>query len=207
MSDRERLHEIIDTLAPQQVHALLTLLESARPVSDEEFVRRLAEAPEEEADEETVARILAAEAEQGEMVSHSELKQRLGLLPRASWMRTHRGWKRRKRAARPPYMSSRESSRTCRKASATACWTSALRANGHFAVGEALQPPNSAKTVCLKNGKVMVIDGPYAETKEQIGGILVLEARDLHYAVQLVSQHRGLGRRERRGTFAEYLRK
>lgn len=79
MSDLERLHEIIDTLPPQQVHALLTLLESAQPVSDEEFARRLAEAPEEEADQETVARILAAEGEQGEIVSHGELKQRLGL--------------------------------------------------------------------------------------------------------------------------------
>ena len=79
MSELDRLHEIIDSLPPQQVHALLTLLESAQPVSDEEFARRLAEAPEEEADEETVARILAAEAEQGEMVSHGELKQRLGM--------------------------------------------------------------------------------------------------------------------------------
>ena len=67
-----------------------------------------------------------------------------------------------------------------------------LRANGHFAFGEALQPPKSAKTVCLKNGKVMVTDGPYAETREQIGGILVLEARDLDHAVRLVSQHPGL---------------
>jgi hypothetical protein len=79
MSDLERLRDIIDTLPPQQVHALLTLLESVQPVSDEEFARRLAEAPEEETDEETVARILAAEAEQGEMVSHDELKRRLGL--------------------------------------------------------------------------------------------------------------------------------
>jgi hypothetical protein len=55
------------------------MMEPARPISDEEFVRRLAEAPEEEADEETVARILAAEAEQGEMVSRGELKRRLGL--------------------------------------------------------------------------------------------------------------------------------
>lgn len=46
------------------------------PISDEEFARRLAEAPEEEVDEETVARILAAEAEQGESISHGELKQR-----------------------------------------------------------------------------------------------------------------------------------
>ena len=79
MSDRERLHEIIETLPPQQVHALLTLLESAQAVSDEDFARRLAEAPEEETDQETMARILAAEVEQGEVVSHGELKQRLGL--------------------------------------------------------------------------------------------------------------------------------
>jgi hypothetical protein len=79
MRDLERLHEIVDSLPPRQVHALLTLLESVQPIGDEEFARRLAEAPEEEADEETVARILTAEAEQGEMVSHGELKQRLGL--------------------------------------------------------------------------------------------------------------------------------
>jgi hypothetical protein len=79
MSDRERLQQIIDTLPPHQVHALLTLLESAQPVGDEEFARRLAEAPEEDVDEETAARILAAEAEQGDLVQHGELKQRLGL--------------------------------------------------------------------------------------------------------------------------------
>jgi hypothetical protein len=75
----ERLHEIVDTLPPQQVHALLTLLESVQLIGDEEFARRFAEAPEEEADEETVVHIRAAEAEQGEMVSHGELKRRLGL--------------------------------------------------------------------------------------------------------------------------------
>ena len=79
MSGQERLHEIIDTLPPQQVHAVLTLLESAQPIGDEEFARRLAEAPEEEAGEETAARVLAAEAEEGEMVSRGELKLRLRL--------------------------------------------------------------------------------------------------------------------------------
>ena len=79
MSDLDRLHEIIDTLPPQQVHALLTLLASSMPIGDEEFARRLAAAPEEEVDEETIARVLAAEAEQGESISHGELKQRLGL--------------------------------------------------------------------------------------------------------------------------------
>jgi hypothetical protein len=44
-------------------------------------------------------------------------------------------------------------------------------------------------TVSLKNGKVAVTDGPYVETKEQLGGILVLEARDLNHAIQLISQH------------------
>jgi hypothetical protein len=48
-------------------------------IGDEEFSRRLAAAPEVDVDEETIARILAAEAEHGESISHSELKQRLGL--------------------------------------------------------------------------------------------------------------------------------
>jgi hypothetical protein len=47
-------------------------------------------------------------------------------------------------------------------------------------------------TVYWKNGKVAVTDGPYAETKEQLGGILVLEARDLNHAIQLISQHPGV---------------
>jgi hypothetical protein len=67
-----------------------------------------------------------------------------------------------------------------------------LRKNGHFAAGEALQPANTAMTVYWKNGKVAVTDGPYAETKEQLGGILVLEARDLNHAIQLISEHPGV---------------
>jgi hypothetical protein len=64
-----------------------------------------------------------------------------------------------------------------------------LRANGHFAGGEALQPAETALTVSWKNGKVATTDGPYAETKEQLGGVLILEARDMNHAVQLMSQH------------------
>jgi hypothetical protein len=64
-----------------------------------------------------------------------------------------------------------------------------LRRNGHWAGGEALQPANAATTVSWKDGKVAVTDGPYVETKEQLGGILVLEARDLNHAIQLISQH------------------
>jgi hypothetical protein len=67
-----------------------------------------------------------------------------------------------------------------------------LRANGHSAGGEALQPPETALTLSWKNGKVATTDGPYAETKEQLGGIGVLEARDMNHAVQLMSQHPAL---------------
>src|SRR5215470_5336735 len=67
-----------------------------------------------------------------------------------------------------------------------------LRANGHWGGGEALQPAETALTVSWKNGKVATTDGPYAETKEQLGGIVVLEARDMNHAVQLIGQHPAL---------------
>ena len=67
-----------------------------------------------------------------------------------------------------------------------------LRSGGHFAGGEALQAADNAKTLRWKSGKVVVTDGPYAETKEQIGGILLLEARDLNHAVELMSKHPGV---------------
>jgi hypothetical protein len=81
-----------------------------------------------------------------------------------------------------------------RSALLDACFTydDALRKNGHFAGGEALQSANTAKTLRWTNGKVSVIDGPYAETKEQLGGILILEARDLNHAIELMSQHPGV---------------
>jgi hypothetical protein len=67
-----------------------------------------------------------------------------------------------------------------------------LRANKHFIGREALQPPETALILYWKNGKVATIDGPYAETKEQIGGILVPEARDLNHAIRMISQHPGV---------------
>jgi hypothetical protein len=67
-----------------------------------------------------------------------------------------------------------------------------LRKNGHNVGGEALQSPRNASTVRWKNGKASVTDGPYAETKEQLGGILLLEARDLNHAIQLISKHPGV---------------
>src|SRR5215472_8929541 len=64
-----------------------------------------------------------------------------------------------------------------------------LRANGHVVAELALQPPETALTLYWKNGKVATTDGPYAETKEQLGGIGILEARDMNHAVQLIAQH------------------
>ena len=68
-----------------------------------------------------------------------------------------------------------------------------LRRGGHWSgVGEALQISRAAKTVRSKGGKVIVTDGPYAETKEQILGLSVIEARDMEHAVELMSKGPGL---------------
>jgi hypothetical protein len=67
-----------------------------------------------------------------------------------------------------------------------------LRANGHVVAEAALQPPETALTLYWKNRKVATTDGPYAETKEQLGGIGILEARDMNHAVQLMAQHPSL---------------
>ena len=67
-----------------------------------------------------------------------------------------------------------------------------LRRNGQFAGGEGLQPASNTVTLRFRSGKVAVTDGPYAETKEQIGGILILEANDLNHAIQLMSKHPGV---------------
>lgn len=64
-----------------------------------------------------------------------------------------------------------------------------LRANGHYAGGEGLQPAENALTLYWKNSQVATTDGPYAETKEQLGGMLILEARDMNHAIALMSQH------------------
>jgi hypothetical protein len=64
-----------------------------------------------------------------------------------------------------------------------------LRRGGHFLGGEALDSARNAVTLRMKNGKVEVTDGPYVETKETLGGILLLEARDLNHAIALMSKH------------------
>ena len=64
-----------------------------------------------------------------------------------------------------------------------------LRKNGHIIGGEGLQSARNAATLRFQNGKVAVTDGPYAETKEQLAGFFILEARDLNHAIQLMSKH------------------
>jgi hypothetical protein len=67
-----------------------------------------------------------------------------------------------------------------------------LRKNGHFVGGEGLQSPRNGATLRYQNGRVSITDGPFAETKEQLGGILMLEATDLNHAIQLMSKHPGV---------------
>jgi len=67
-----------------------------------------------------------------------------------------------------------------------------LRQNGHFAGGEALQSATDAATLRYRKGKVVVTDGPFAETKEQLGGLLILEATDRKEAIELMSKHPGV---------------
>jgi hypothetical protein len=67
-----------------------------------------------------------------------------------------------------------------------------LRASRQVAAEVPLQPPETAVTLYWKNGKVATTDGPYAETKKQLAGLLILEARDLNHAIQLISRHPGM---------------
>jgi hypothetical protein len=67
-----------------------------------------------------------------------------------------------------------------------------LRRGGHFLGGEALDSARNAVTLRMKDGEVQVTDGPFVETKESLGGILLLEARDLNHAIVLMSKHPAL---------------
>jgi hypothetical protein len=60
--------------------------------------------------------------------------------------------------------------------------------SGHGIAGDPLQPLETARTVRVQKGKVSITDGPYVETKEQVGGYILLNARDLDEAVQLASK-------------------
>jgi hypothetical protein len=64
----------------------------------------------------------------------------------------------------------------------------ALRKSGHLIVAHALQPIEAATTIRVRNGKVSATDGPFAETKEQLGGFMLIDARDLNDAIQMATK-------------------
>jgi hypothetical protein len=63
-----------------------------------------------------------------------------------------------------------------------------MRENGHYIAAEALHPAQTATTLRLRHGKVSTTDGPFAETKEQLGGFYLIEARDLNEAIRVASR-------------------
>jgi len=67
-------------------------------------------------------------------------------------------------------------------------FTGDIRKSGHFVAGEQLAPTSEATTVRVRNGRTVTTDGPFAETKEQLGGFYMIEARDLNEAIQLASR-------------------
>jgi hypothetical protein len=64
-----------------------------------------------------------------------------------------------------------------------------LKASGHFVMGEALELPESAMTVKVRDGKMSSVDGPFMETKEMLGGIVLIEAADINEAIRVASTH------------------
>jgi hypothetical protein len=67
-------------------------------------------------------------------------------------------------------------------------FTEGIKKSGHFLGGEALQPVQTATTVRVRNGKTSTTDGPFAETKEQLGGYYLINARDLNDAIQVAAK-------------------
>lgn len=63
-----------------------------------------------------------------------------------------------------------------------------LRSQGYVIASDALEPVTSASTVRVRSGKVSVTDGPFAETKEQLGGFYLIDARDLNDAIQVAAR-------------------
>ena len=67
-------------------------------------------------------------------------------------------------------------------------FTESIRQSGQYIAGEALQPVQTATSVRVRNGKLSTTDGPFAETKEQLGGFYMIEAKDLNDAIQVASR-------------------
>ena len=66
-------------------------------------------------------------------------------------------------------------------------FTKDIKTSGHFRAGEALEPVATATTVRVRNGKTSTTDGPFAETREQLGGFYLIEAKDLDDAVKVAA--------------------
>ena len=67
-------------------------------------------------------------------------------------------------------------------------FTEGIKQSGHLLGGEALQPTQSATTLRVRNGKVSTTDGPFVETKEQLGGYYLINAKDLNDAIQVAAK-------------------
>jgi hypothetical protein len=67
-------------------------------------------------------------------------------------------------------------------------FTDDIKKSGHYVAGEALQPTQTATSVRIRQGKMSATDGPFAETKEQLGGFYMIDARDLNDALQIASR-------------------
>ena len=67
-------------------------------------------------------------------------------------------------------------------------FTEEIRASGHYRAGSQLQPTSTATSVRVRNGKRLVTDGPFAETREQLGGYFLVEAKDLDEAIGLAER-------------------
>ena len=67
-------------------------------------------------------------------------------------------------------------------------FTDDIRGSGHYLAGESLQPVSTATTVRVRGGRTATTDGPFAETREQLGGFYLIDARDLNDAIQVASR-------------------
>jgi hypothetical protein len=67
-------------------------------------------------------------------------------------------------------------------------FTDDIRKSGQYVAGDALHPTQMATTVRVRNGKTSTTDGPFAETKEQLGGYYLIDAKDLNEAIQVASR-------------------
>ncbi|TYL90886.1 YciI family protein [Bradyrhizobium rifense] len=67
-------------------------------------------------------------------------------------------------------------------------YTQSIVQSGHFKAGDGLQPTKTATTVRVRDGKTLATDGPFAETREQLGGYYLVEARDLDTAIELAAR-------------------